>query len=257
MQSAAFEKEWQKSNLQLKAARKNVSAGRCVGEPAAVRALSETASGKADFLLEASRPYARMTNVKNGLYYIGAAKGAAQSATFLCSLHISNLQRQVPYGSILEKIEQLQNDVNNVFEPPKSIDFHPQFIQINASIKLARELDGAKHYEGALYNYLLGVQKFGVLEASAVDDSKKHDLLREFHEAEKAGADGSIAEIFRERATELIEKGDTASPDDWKTVQALLERVLPAYYAAASMPAQPAVPTKPFATVTLVRWPYT
>ncbi|MBZ5506999.1 MAG: hypothetical protein LAO78_16200 [Acidobacteriia bacterium] len=259
----AFETEWGKANLQLTAMDRSARERDWRGTTTAIRALSETAQGRVIPLLEGSRGFATATKPKDGLFYMGQAQGEAAFATFVSKLNAPRTGTPFPLRSVLPELQALQEKTNAAFQPPRSIDMHPRFIALNSTLKFARELDSSKAYAGALYQYLEAVRHYGMLDP-AVPDAAKQTALRntiadELKKSSSARRDDSIAQIFLERAYGWLNKTDGAapSPDEWRSVQIILEQVLPAYYATL----KPAAPLQQragrTATLTLVRWPYT
>lgn len=259
----AFEAEWGKASLEYAALDKQARQRDWNRFPAAVRALSESAQGRTIPLLEGSRGFATATKPQDGLAYMGEAKGEAAYATFLYGLSIARKGSQFPLRSLLPELEALQEKTNAAFQPPRSIDMHPRFINLNATLKFARELDSSRAYAGALYQYLEAVRHYGMLDPVVPDDTKQSALrsqvAEELRKVSSSKRDDSIAQAFLERAQGWLNKPDSAapSPDEWRAVQVILQQVLPAYYAAL----KPAAPMQQraarTATLTLVRWPYT
>jgi hypothetical protein len=261
----AFETEWNKASLELTAFEQK-SHDRDWGQAStALRALSEAAQGKSIPLLEGSRGFATATGPKDGLLYLGQAQGEAQFAQFVFSLAAKSPRKSAPFPlrSLLPEIQRLQERTNAAFQPPRSIDLHPRFIALNATLKLAGELDASRSYAGALYEYLEATRHYGMLEAAEPDAAKqsqvKQAIVAARTQLEQSRRDDSVAQIFLERAQSYIEHADGSAPsaDEWRSAQVILEQVLPAYFAAA----KPAVPLQKArgmtTTVTLVRWPYT
>lgn len=259
----AFEAEWGKASLEYAALDKQARQRDWNRFPAAVRALSESAQGRTIPLLEGSRGFATSTKPQDGLAYMGEAKGEAAYATFLYGLSIARKGAPFPLRSLLPELEALQEKTNAAFHPPRSIDMHPRFINLNATLKFAHELDSSKAYAGALYQYLEAVRHYGMLDPAVPDAAKQESLRKAVAEESKkfsaSRRDDSIAQAFLERAEGWLNKPDGAAPsaDEWRAVQVILQQVLPAYYAALN----PAAPLQQragrTATLTLVRWPYT
>ena len=259
----AFESEWNKASVQLAALDKSARGKDWSHTTAAVRAISEAAQGRAIPLLEGGRGFATATKPKDGLFYMGQAEGETAFAEFVSRLNVPRKAAPAPLRSLLPDLESLQEKTNAAFQPPRSIDMHPRFIALNATMKAARELDSSRAYAGALYQYLEAVRHFGMLDP-AVPDAAKQASLRaaladELKKVSAAKRDDSILQIFLERAEGWLTKPDGAapSPDEWRATQVVLQQVLPAYYAAL----KPAAPRQEragrTATLTLVRWPYT
>jgi hypothetical protein len=260
----AFEQEWNKASLDLialdaKARQRNWSRTR-----AGIRALSEAAQGKAIPLLEGSRGFATANGPKDGLVYMGQARGEAEFATFAFSLNLPRDKQPPSLRSLLPELQRLQEKTNAAFQPPRSIELHPRFIALNSTLKLAGELDAAQAYAGALYEYLEATRHYGMLDAVVPDAAQQSKLKTAIADAEKqiqaSKRDDSIAQIFVERAqSQSAPHADGSAPlaDEWRSAQVIVDQVLPAYYAAR----KPAVPVQRAkgitTTVTLVRWPYT
>lgn len=259
----AFEAEWGKATLEYAALDKQARQRDWNRFPAAVRALSESAQGRTIPLLEGSRGFATATKPQDGLAYMGEAKGEAAYATFLYGLSIARKGAPFPLRSVLPELEALQEKTNAAFQPPRSIDMHPRFINLNATLKFARELDSSKAYAGALYQYLEASRHYGMLDPTVPDEAKQSALRSQVAEELKkvsiSRRDDSIAQIFLEKANGWLNKpeGAAPSPDEWRSTRVILEQVLPAYYAAL----EPGAPLQQragrTATLTLVRWPYT
>lgn len=259
----AFEAEWGKASLEYAALDKQARQRGWGRFPAAVRALSESAQGRTIPLLEGSRGFATSTKPQDGLAYLGEAKGEAAYASFLYGLSVARKGTPFPLRSVLPELEALQEKTNAAFQPPRSIDMHPRFINLNATIKFARELDSSRAYAGALYQYLEAVRHFGMLDPAVPDEAKQASLrtalAAELKKVSAAKRDDSILQIFLERADGWLNKPDGSAPsaDEWRATQVVLQQVLPAYYAAL----KPAAPLQQRASrtaiLTLVRWPYT
>jgi hypothetical protein len=167
----------------------------------------------------------------------------------------------VPFAlrSVSPELGLLQDQTTAAFKPPRSSEQHADFIRLNATLKQAGELDAAHQYAGALYQYLDAVQQFHKLAAATPDAQKQSKLkadVQEMHSRLAASKqDSSLAQLFLERAESRLAK--SPGDDDWKTIQAIVDQVMPAYFAMfkpAPVQDHPAVAQ---VTVTLVRWPYT
>jgi hypothetical protein len=260
----AFEQEWNKVSLEITALDQKARQRDWSHRRAAVRALSETAEGRAIPLLEGSQGFATANGPKDGLSYLGEAQGEAAFATFAYSLNLPRDKEPLQLRSLLPELQRLQEKTNAAFQPPRSIELHPRFIALNSTLKLAGELDSAQAYAGALYQYLEAVRHYGMLDAVAPDTAKQAQLKEAIAAAQKqieaSKRDDSIAQIFIERArAQSSPHADGSAPltDEWRSAQVIVEQVLPAYYAALK-PAAPVQRAKGITTtVTLVRWPYT
>ncbi len=241
-----FDTEWRKTETTLA-----LPAAKWSRAPAALRALSEAAGVRATPLLEGARGFATATKPADGIFYLGEAQGEAEFARFCAGLNLLRKGRAITLRSLLPELAALQEKTNAAFQPPRSIDQHPRFIALNSTLKLARELDAAKLYAGALYQYLEAVRHFGMLDAAQPAVVPSIDTLRRKLEASKD--DDSIALLFLQRATAQA----TGTDDERKSARVIADSVVPAYFAArkpaAGLPRSPAKSIE----ITLVRWPYT
>ena len=259
----AFESEWGKVSLDLTALDREARQRNWENARAAIRALSETAQGKAIPLLEGGRGFATSTQPKDGLFYVGQAMGEAQFAKFCASLNLPRKTTAIPLRSLLPELESLQEKTNAAFQPPRSIELHPRFIALNSTLKLAQELDASRFYAGALYQYLEAVRHYGMLDAVPLDAARQSALKTAIAAARRqfdaSPRDDSIAMLFLERAESQVAHADGSPPsaDEWRSAQVIIDQVLPAY-SAALKPASPLnqTPGKSI-DITLVRWPYT
>jgi hypothetical protein len=260
-----FETAWKKTSRELATIDRKAPASARGKAPAAFRALAETAEGQTTVLLQASRSYAEVTSADAGFYYMGEARAAAESARFCASLGAARPlpPLPLPLRSVAPELRRLQERTVAAFTPPRSLQHHGDFIGLNATLKLAGELDGAGLYAGALYQYLDAVQQLGRLDGATPDAAKQAGLratLAGLRTRLRASPeDDSIAELFLERAEALLGDGKGAAPgaDAWTNAAVLAEQVLPAYLSwRQPAPVPNLIAGHPIA-VTLVRWPYT
>jgi hypothetical protein len=250
----AFEVEWKKASQRVSEITPVPQ-----GTPAAIRALAETARVKASALLDSGRGFATSMEPKDGLFHLGEAQGLAEFADFCANVGQRRVGQPPAFRSLSPELEALQDKTDAAFVPPQSIEKHPAFIGLNSAIKLAKELDDAKLYPAALYQYLDAVRQYGTLNARPPDPSAQEALRAKIASERRriAGSkrDDSIEDAWLDRAESAI--ANTPNADMWKAAAVLVEQVLPAYDAALGAP--PAVAARPGKTVevTLVRWPYT
>jgi hypothetical protein len=263
VKTTEFEAEWGEASTELTALDQKLRGTKWDNAPAAIRALAETAQGKMIPLLEGGRGFATASGPEAGLFYVGQARGEADFAEFCAALKVSRTSAPLPLRSLTSELQKLQAKTNDAFQPPRSIDLHSRFIVLNSALKLAQELDADGLYAGALYEYLVATLQYGLLDAPAVGAARQSNLPAAIAAArakiESSGRDDSIAELFLERAESEINpaSGSRPTPDDWRSADLILSRVLPAYAAALQTPASTAPASAKHVEITLVRWPYT
>ncbi len=248
--AAGFEAEWTKAGLALRDdLATSAPASFDTIRPAAVRAVAEAAWRQVRVYYEASLEYGRNTMPDSGLYYVGVAH-AQHDLVALCRRLASPARGPAPALRPLHaELDALESDVLAAYRPPSSIDHHPDFIRVSATIKEARELDAAGLRYGALMRYLQAALRFAPLRApAATTQTADAGALRAFQAryGENAAADHSIARLFLEQAV-----------TDPATAAAIANEVMPRYAAAVAPPKPEAPAAAPRITVTLVRWPYT
>ena len=165
----AFESEWGAASLRVGALGKEAHARKWDSAPLAIRALSEAAQGKAIPLLDGARGFATANGPADGLFYMGQAEGEAEFAKFCATLNLPAAKPKLPLRSYVPELHALQTRTNAAFQPPRSIELHSRFIALNSAIKLAEELDSARFYPAALYQYLEAIRHIGMLDAPPLD----------------------------------------------------------------------------------------
>ena len=259
----AFQSQWNKVSLRLTALDKDTHSRQWANTPLAVRALAESAQGKAIPLLEGGQGFAVATKPTDGLLYLGEAQGEADFAAFLASLTFTDAKTPFPLRSLLPEVQALQVKTNAAFHPPKSIELHTRFIALNSQLKLAQELDATKFYAGALYAYLEAVRHYGMLSAPPLEADQqamvKEDIAAQRKRLNSSSSDDSLAQLFLQRAESYITHPDGSAPsaDEWRGARVVIDQVLPAYFAAKKPATAVATATGKTVEVTLVRWPYT
>jgi hypothetical protein len=264
--------ELQKMRLEVSAIEKRIGLQNWDTVPVAVRAMAERAQGRSGPLLEGGRGFAHLPdtekravsdNYTSALFYAGKGRAQAEFNDFCHSLNLplktAPLPLPLPLHSVSNELRQLQDRVAAAYQPPRSVKHNSDFIHLNSTLKLASELDAAKMYAGALYQYLDAMQEFTALDVAAPTVAKRLRLRKSLHEIrtqlDSSRQDESLAQLYLER----VEAGLMNSPsaDDWVTAEIIVEQVLPAYFVAtkAVPPSDHLAPAE--ITITLVRWPFT
>jgi len=251
--------EWTRVGALLQA--KSATAARSALEgvqPAAVRAEAEVALPQARNYYDTSLEYGRATGAWSGFFYLGVAQAQADFVSFCRSLSTRTELQPPKVRSIAAELDALEADLLKAYRPPASIERHAEFISASAALKEARELDAAGLRYGALLRYLQAAMRIDPLRSGAKppDPTELPKQLEAFESRlNQGGVDHSIGRLYLETAqSNLAAGGAGANP---AFAAAIVNDVLPRYFAALS-PAPPP-PPKPAAvvTVTLVRWPYT
>jgi hypothetical protein len=262
---AAFENEWARMGEVLKkdlvAAGPNILDG---VEPAATRAVGETVVAQVRPFFESSLEYGRSTMPDAGLFYLGSAQAARDFVRWSRTLSAPSPDAPPALRSLAPELDALEGDLLGTYRPPVSIERHSEFIGASSALNDARKLDAAGLRYGALLRYLQASQRTRLLRsAPAVDAAALAESLREMEgRLRSAGGDQSVGRIFLEAAAEDLAAAKSGAPGSGTPLPgavagAVLQDVMPRYFAALE-PARPAVARPPAeVTVTLVRWPFT
>jgi hypothetical protein len=260
---AAFQTEWNQASVNLTAVDRDLRARDWTRSPTVIRAMSESALTRTGPLMSGSMGFATSTQPRDGLYYMGQALGEAEFARFCATLKLSRKTRAVPVRSMLPELQALQEKTNAAFKPPRSIDLHPRFIALNATIKLASELDAARFYSGSLYQYLEALRRYVMLDTTLPEGEQRAALKKSLKDwtakLEASKDDVSIAQLFVQRAERYVTHPDGSEPsnDEWIAAQVIVDQVLPAYFSARKAPLRTQRSNGKTIAITLVRWPYT
>jgi len=231
--------------------------------PVIVRALSESASGKVDTVLHAGQAYAKVTSPETGFFYLGQTKALADFANFCYRLDAARRGSPFPLRSIKPELRALQARMFEAFQPPRSIDKHPLFITMSATLKTAFDLDASGLFAGALYQYLDAVRQLTSMEMPDLDAAAKTQLESGLSKAKEQlysnGLDDSIADLWVQKVQSLViaKNGKEPQPDEWKAANAIIKDLVPAYFNVVNTVPKEQPSLKRSTTITLVRWPYT
>ncbi len=257
---ARFEAEWRAAGERLgKELQKPEPGALSSLAPAALRAIGEASLPQVKVYYEASVEYGRATVFDSGLYYIGSAFAQSELPGVLAGLSDGAKPLPAPPLRALEpELAALESEILAAYRPPASLDRHADFIRASSAVKEARELDALGLRYGALLRYLQAVQRFAPVRAGAAQASGASAFERRVAEHDErlrsSGRDDSIGRLFLETAQALAGPGEGRDP---ALANAIVENVLPRYFAALEPAPAPAPRPAARATVTLVRWPYT
>ncbi|GMV22661.1 MAG: hypothetical protein AMXMBFR57_26100 [Acidimicrobiia bacterium] len=254
----AFEAEWQRVGRDLGAAlvAPRPDAFNAI-RPAASRALAETAAFQTKVLYDASVIYGRATDADSGLYYLGSALAQRELVALTRALPPVAAGRSSA-RSVSAETAALERRLLALYQPPVSIERHPEFIAASSALKEARELDAAGLHYGATFKYLQALQRTALLSQPA--GRPAGDLSRELGQVQASlasdGQDHTILQVFLERAAVELAK-PPAEQLALPTVAVILDDLVPAYRATRVAAPAPTPPVTAEVTVRLVRWPFT
>lgn len=223
-------------------------------------ALAQASAMQAREVYDAGPVYGQATQPVFGMYYLAQSVAFLDYAAFAARAGTplrSSGARTPKLRSFATEIRALRDEMLAAYKPPLSLDRHPEYIAASSATKEALEYDAAGLREAALLRYLQAALRFaplrdsgGSLEAAAL--ATKMEATRK-RLAEK-GVDHSIGTLFLEIAASDV---DTASAGHATIASAIVEDILPRYFAALGPAPVPAASRPPEVMVTLVRWPYT
>jgi len=251
---SALEAEWTRMGSSLNGDLGSLSATGLDGvRPAAIRALGEAALPQVRIYYDASLEYGRSTTAESGFFYLGAARAQREFAALCRSLAVASPLGQPALRPLDGELDALEGEMLAAYRPPASIDRHSEFIAASSALKEARELNGAGLRHGALLRYLQAALRVAPLRPSpsTLDGEAFAGKLRELDTRLSSGAvDHSIGRLFLELAT-------AEKPGAGSSAPAIVDDVLPRYFAALEPARRTSPAPEPKVTVTLVRWPYT
>jgi hypothetical protein len=258
--TAAFEAEWTRMAGPLRDDLGTPSPGALSGvRPAVARAMGEAALPQVREYYQASLGYGRSTLPQDGYSYLGTAQALQQLVAFCRTVSAGFPDRRQPELRVLDaEIDGLSSEVLAAYRPPAAIAKHGNFIGVGSLLKEARELNAAGLRYGALLRYLQAALVMQPLRPAApVPDTRiLAARLRELDARLAAGGlDHSIGRLYLEMAQAHLAGG--APGASAATAAAILDDVLPRYFAALGPGPRAAPQPVSLVTVTLVRWPYT
>lgn len=254
----AFESEWRRLGTALGSALTPPAANTFGGmSSSATRALAEVAALQIKVNYDAGLEYGRATDADSGLFYLGAAQALQEFVAFAQKLP-GRSQESPALRAIKPETDALERRLLSLYQPPASIDRHPEFISASAALKESRELLAAGLHHGAWFKFLQATHRTALLQPPAVPavDVLRARLAATDAELRALAGDHTIARVFLDRAAIELEK---PAPDaaGLLATTVILDVVVPAYRAALASAPVIATPVEPKVTVRLVRWPFT
>ena len=202
--------------------------------PAAYRAVAES-------VLLRVRTTRDAALASGGLYYLGQAQGLLDFALFCRSLGTEPSGRVPQVPALTEAITALELEVLDLYSPASAADrpVYGPFVQLNVTIKKARELDAQGYRYGALYTYLDARLRLELYRDSStapdIETLRRQaaDWRQRLHAEMRGatdpdGADHSLGRLFWEAATSGLAGEPTE--DDRRRASAIFDHVLPEYF---------------------------
>jgi len=124
--------------------------------PASERIAAEIARLEVRACYGASLEYARNTEPKSGLFYVGQAQ-AARDFVRLCREVATPPASELSLRSLAPELAALQRELLVAYRPPLALLLHSEFIAASSLLNDAVELDAAGFRHGALLRYLQAV----------------------------------------------------------------------------------------------------
>ena len=224
---AAFELEWKRLGRELSGKEKELTIRRTSQLPAAVTALAETSVTQVQPYYQSGLLYGRNTTIADGLYYLGLARANLDFALFCRQLNFERLRPAPKFLPIQTALESLEAAAIKAFQDPANAARQRRFIEINSTLKMARELNAERRYAGALKAYLDALTSFGLVSATVPDSEgiaklkKRAQVLQVRLTAGRS--DQSIGLTYLELALAAQSEGE------FRRAAVIVEQVLPSY----------------------------
>ena len=256
----ALEREWRRLGGELAEKERRLTASPTRRSPLVVQAMLERALTQVRPHYQSGRLYGQQTTIDAGLFYLGRAKAQLEFALFCRGLDAAASGPAPSLRSLALELEELEREVTQAYRRLGAADQDNTFIRINASLKVAQDLERERRFGGALLQYL---EVFRALEAvnSMPADNLAPDALKSLSESFRARlsegkTDQSVGWLYWQMAQTALESGDA---NDLKQAAVILHHVAPRYFEYMARlkesPAPKVVARE--VTVTLARWPYT
>jgi hypothetical protein len=256
----ALEREWKRLGGELAEKERRLTAAPARRAPLAVQAMLERALTQVQPHYQSGRLYGQQTTIDAGLFYLGRAKALLDFALFCRSLDAVASGAAPPLRSLAPELEELEREVTQAYRRLGAADQDNTFIRINASLKVAQDLERERRFSGALLQYLevcRALEAFNSMPAESLAPDALKSLSESFR-TQLSGdkTDHSVGWLYWQMAQTALESGDA---NDRKQAAVILHHVAPRYFKYLARlnegPAPNVVAGE--VTVTLARWPYT
>ena len=229
----AFEQEWRRLGSELNGKERRLTAAPAHRLPLAVKAIIERSLTQVQPHYQSGRLYGQQTTVDSGLFYLGLAKAQLEFALFCRSLDVAAAGAAAPLRSLAPELEALEREVLEAYRRLGATDKQSTFIRINASLKVAQDLEKEQRFSGALLQYLEVCRALDAV-GSAPAESSAPDALNPQSESFRAQLSGSrmdhsIGWLYWQMAQAAMEPGG-GGVNDQRGAAVILHRVLPRYF---------------------------
>ena len=198
--------------------------------PIIVQALATSAEARGPATYHASLPYSEDSGVSSGLFYLGESAAMYGFAKFCRSVEWPAVAAAPSLRSIAKELDAIDTEVAKAYGAAEAAQ-RAAFINVNVTLKVARETNGRGHYAAALLQYLLARYRFAVIGAPAAAAADLHGRIDSARASfANSKVDHSVAEFFLQLAAAQMAT-DTPGP---RAAVVILDHVLPAYQSVVS-----------------------
>jgi hypothetical protein len=231
-----FEEEWRRLGEQLSEGEKIFANNRVKQTPVVVKALAEISQSQVQPYYKSGRLFGLNTTIKDGIYYLGRASANLNFAIYCQQLNFSQTRSSTKYHSLERQLQQAETETVKAFQQAKTAGEQQRYIAVNSTLKMAWELNRARSFSGALFQYLDVCLKLGLIKEASIDEQrfivlqKQAESLRVHLSASKT--DHSIGLLYWKMAQQALQRHtvDKTDSNNLKRAAVILEQVLPRYF---------------------------
>ncbi len=248
-----FDREWAAVGRAMRPRTQRLSAA-FPSMSAANRTLVQVATIQSGTYWDSGRLYGYNTTLENGLAYVGLAQGMLGYAEFCSRVPQAKPETPAVFG-LGGDLHVLDRDILTALEKVSEKD-RGRLIQVNASYKLAMDLNKRGWHEGALLAYARSARALantpGVSGQPLAATEIREGLAKQLATLGNR-ASGSLPKLYTEMINLDLADG---SPGGARRAAVVVNKVFP-ILARTSEPRIAVAAKKAKVRVTLVRWPYT
>jgi hypothetical protein len=229
----ALDREWRQLGGVLEEKERRLSAASTRRSPLVVDAIIERSLTQVQPNYQSGRLYAQQTKVEYGLFYLGRAKALLDFALFCRGLELPTSGAPTSMRSLAPELAELEREVLQAYRQVGATDQQNGFIRINASLKVAQDLEKEKRYSGALLQYLEVSRALDAVTSPSIanppSDTLKSQLESFRARLSKGGADHSIGWLYWQMAQTAMSPGEGGKGDP-NQAAVILRQVVPRYF---------------------------